>query len=287
LTRPASSRRSRPSLFLIGCGRVGCAIAGNLQRVGVRISGVLDTSRSAQAQAARRLRVAPPDEKAPATGQQGRLQSSDIVLFATPDREIARAYQPVSRVIGAATAVHCSGAVASSVFGSRRAGRLAMHPVMTFPELEARRSLRGCWFALEGDRKGIAAGRRLVAALGGRAFVLRAADKPLFHAACVFAANFCDVVVDAALAACRTAGIPGRRAFQILEPLIRQTLANIAAQGTTRALSGPAERGDWVTIGRHREVLRRRRPELLKLYQALTRRAVRMAGVKHRGRMRS
>jgi len=213
-----------------------------------------------------------------------RLGSADIVLFGTPDREIVHAYRAARRSLSAAaTVVHFSGALASDVF-ARRAGRLALHPVMTFPGNRGRYPLfpRGCWFTLEGDRTGRAKGRRLVRDMRGKAIVIRADEKPLFHAACVFASNFTDVVIDAALGICRELGLAPGAAYRVLEPLVMQTLGNVRMHGTLQALSGPAERGDFGTIHRHLRSLAARKPGLVVLYRALTQRALQMARAKHR-----
>ena len=141
---------------------------------------------------------------------------------------------------------------------------------------------RGTFFSLEGNRRGLAVGRRLVRDLGGKAFVLRAKDKPLFHAACVFVSNFLDTLIDAGIELCVDAGIPRRNAYRIFEPLIQQTLTNIARQGTIQALTGPIERGDVETVRKHLAALSKRRPDLVQLYEALAARTLTLAARKIR-----
>lgn len=148
---------------------------------------------------------------------------------------------------------------------------------MTFTGEAPVGSFAGVYFALEGNPKALALGRRLARELGGKSFVIAARDKPLFHAACVFVSNFLDVTVDAGIEACRRIGLRPRMAFRILDPLIRRTLGNIAARGTAQALTGPVERGDALTVRRHMTALRQRSPEFLSLYTELSRRALVLA----------
>jgi predicted short-subunit dehydrogenase-like oxidoreductase (DUF2520 family) len=176
--------------------------------------------------------------------------------------------------------VHFSGALGSRVF--RNAGQLgitalSIHPVMTFTGEAPVNSFAGVYFALEGGPKALALGRRLVKELRGKSFVIAADDKPLFHASCVFVSNLLDVTLDAGIETCQRLGLKPRIAFKVLEPLICQTLENIATQGTAQALTGPVERGDVLTVRRHLAALRQRSPEFLSLYAELSRRAVALA----------
>jgi predicted short-subunit dehydrogenase-like oxidoreductase (DUF2520 family) len=66
-----------------------------------------------------------------------------------------------------------------------------------------------------------------------------------------------------------SAGIP----FDAFIELAQSTIDNVARLGPTAALTGPAARGDWATIERHRDVL----PEdELEAYDALMRAARRL-----------
>jgi len=272
---------SHPGISLIGCGRVGCTVALGLQNAGYQVLSVSDVNSNAERRARRLLKL-PTEDRSSSAG--------DLVLIGTPDSQIESAYRLVARqLMPGQTVVHFSGLLPSSIFNSAPAagGVLALHPVMTFPTfpsaLTHRRAIpAGCWFALEGNRKGIAVGKRLVPALGGRAFVIRAEQKPLFHAACAFASNFTNVVLDAAMRLAVDAGLPPRRAWRVLKPLVEATLENLGKAGPVMALTGPVERGDVETIRRHLAALRRSESGLVPLYQALSRHALEMAQKKHR-----
>ena len=271
--------KARLRIALIGCGRVGIAIGFGLKRAGHRIVSVRDTNQSAERRA-RRLLLPRSAGPRPLTSDP-HSSTPDLLLIATPDSQIARAYHALKpALIPGQTVVHFSGALTSRVFGNasqRRVAALSMHPVMTFAGRKPVNSFNGVYFTLEGKPKAVALGRQLVKSLGGRALLIRAADKPLFHAACVFVSNLLDVAIDAGVESCLRLGIKPRNAFDVLEPLIRQTLSNIHDLGTAQALTGPIERGDIATIRRHVAALRRRSPELLPLYAALSQGALRLA----------
>lgn len=277
------------TIALIGCGRVGTAIALGLKRAGYRIVSVCDINPAAERRAARLLVSA----AGPGRGTLKR-ESPDVILIGTPDSQIASVGRTLARSLKPGQiVVHFSGALSSRLLGEQQykvqsrgpIGRLAMHPVLSFPTFSARQlrmgtSLGGvsrCWFSLEGNQLGLAVGRQLVRALGGKAVVIRARDKPLFHAACVFVSNFLDVIVDSGLEACATIGLRPKTAYRVLEPLILETLGNIARVGSVKALSGPVERGDTETVRQHLAALASRQPALAGLYRDLSRQALAIA----------
>jgi predicted short-subunit dehydrogenase-like oxidoreductase (DUF2520 family) len=73
------------------------------------------------------------------------------------------------------------------------------------------------------------------------------------------ASNFLVTLHGAAAALMAAAGAPP----EALEPLMRRTIEN------DFELTGPIERGDWNTVDAHREAIRKARPDLEPLYDAL------------------
>jgi predicted short-subunit dehydrogenase-like oxidoreductase (DUF2520 family) len=127
-----------------------------------------------------------------------------------------------------------------------------MHPLLSFasPRRAAER-ISTATFALAGDRRAIFAARQLVRALGARVVTLHDTDKPLYHAAAVFAANY--VVANLAIA-CELLGRIGineHAARRLFTPLANGVLENVSAHGAARALSGPISRGDVTTVRAH------------------------------------
>jgi predicted short-subunit dehydrogenase-like oxidoreductase (DUF2520 family) len=289
--------RLRPDVALIGCGRVGTAIALGLKRAGYRIVWVKDVDPKAERRAAKLLlgeqRAEGKEQRAKSKEQKAKMPpGAEVILIATPDSQIAAAYHEIaSALVPGQTLVHFSGAHTSQIIQNPKPkiqnhGVLAMHPVMTFAECGMRSAEcgipEGTFFSLEGNAKGLRVGKRLVRDLGGKVLVLRTEDKPLFHAACVFVSNFLDVLIDAGIEMCGEVGLEPKIAYRVLEPLIRQTLRNIAESGTTQALSGPIERGDIETVRKHLAALTKRRPELVQLYEALAAQTQKVAAKKIR-----
>jgi predicted short-subunit dehydrogenase-like oxidoreductase (DUF2520 family) len=136
------------------------------------------------------------------------------------------------------------------------AGLGSLHPLQTFPSGAGDPGLlAGVPAIVEGDPRAVAAARALATGLGmGTTIELPAAEKTRYHAAAVMASNYLVVLADIAERLATEAGA-GKDATQLFQPIMRQTLANIAARGTAGALTGPVRRGDAGTVAAHLAVL--------------------------------
>jgi predicted short-subunit dehydrogenase-like oxidoreductase (DUF2520 family) len=260
---------------VVGAGRVGTAIAVLLGRAGhrvVAISGRSDTVRRARTYLPG-VPVRPGEEAAAA---------AELVLIATPDDaiEATAASLAAAGAVGRGTwVVHVSGALGLGALAAvlaTGARRLAIHPLQTFPDVDAALArLPGCAIAVTADDPdGRALGEQLSRDLGGFPFELADEHRALYHAAAVFASNY--LVTGAAVAEwlLGAAGVENPRA--VLAPLQRASLENVERLGPA-ALTGPAARGDAGTIRRNLEALKQDAPELIPAYVGMARAALHVA----------
>jgi predicted short-subunit dehydrogenase-like oxidoreductase (DUF2520 family) len=184
----------------------------------------------------------------------------------------------IAAALGAGTwVVHLSGALGLGVLDPVRAAgarRLAVHPLQTFPDVDAALSaLPGSIVAVTADdEEGFRIGSSIAGDLGGSAFRLSDELRPLYHAAAVFASN--DVVAVSGIAAAlfAIAGVPDP--VRAMAPLQRATIDNVVRLGPEAALTGPAVRGDAGTIRRNLEALRSHAPDAIPAYVVLCRAAL-------------
>ena len=272
--------KRRPTIAIIGPGRVGGAIAVLAARAGWPVSAVggrnVRRARAAARAVGPRVAAVTPQEAA---------GLADVVLLTVPDDAI----EAVCRQLAAARAfrlgavvAHCSGALASDVLLSAKSScgcRIAsMHPLQTFPTAAAGvAAIPGTYFFIEGDPRAAAVLSRLARDIGGRAVPLRARAKALYHATGILASNYLVTLMDAAVELGRLAGIDRRKLLRALEPLVRSTVDNVFALGPAKALTGPIARGDVQTVRRHLAAIRRRNPPLAELYAVLGARTVELA----------
>ena len=150
----------------------------------------------------------------------------------------------------------------------RAAGACAglLHPLQTFPPGAPPAETIPYW-ALGGDARL----RQRLAPLMGRLadewFWLEPGQQLPYHLCAVLASNF----LPAMMSVC--GGLwPGEpaQAWRALQPIVEQTLRNLAGRAPAAAVSGPAARGDLETLARHLDWLRRERPDLVAMYDRLS-----------------
>jgi predicted short-subunit dehydrogenase-like oxidoreductase (DUF2520 family) len=173
---------------------------------------------------------------------------------------------------------HCSGALGADPLGALHARGYqvgTLHPLQAIanPHTGAGR-LKGASFAISGEPGALAAARRIVAELSGRAITVPTSRRPLYHAAAVLASNYLVVLLRTAAQLFEEAGASPEEAEAALTALARGTLENATALGLDRSLTGPVSRGDLEVVGLH---LRTLSPDDRELYAALGRRALEMA----------
>jgi predicted short-subunit dehydrogenase-like oxidoreductase (DUF2520 family) len=209
---------------------------------------------------------------------------AELVFLTVPDDVIGEVCTDIVQRNGFApgTAVyHCSGSQPSTILAAARdagASVASLHPLQSFaggryPD----NPFEGILISVEGDPEACQTGRRVVRDLGARCLDIETGGKVLYHASAVVASNYLVVLMDIALELMEGAGVPRERAFDILEPLVAGTLANIGRKATHEALTGPVARGDLATVAAHTNKIGSDAPRLLPLYKELGRHAVGLA----------
>jgi predicted short-subunit dehydrogenase-like oxidoreductase (DUF2520 family) len=277
---PAMSRK--PTIAIIGPGRLGRALGLELRRARYRISEIVSRD-NAQARP-KAVRLARQVGASVSTKKTARLDA-DLIWFCVPDREIASAARDLSECTRWAgkVAFHSSGAMGSDeleVLREQGAVVASVHPLMTFVGGSVP-CLRGVPFGVEGDAAAAKVARRIIRDFGGEPFELAKRDKAAYHAWGAFTSPLLVSLLVNAEQVAKIAGFPARDARKKMLPILCQTLANYAALGPAGAFSGPLIRGDDETVCKHLNVLTRT-PEAREVYLALARSALRHLPVRNR-----
>lgn len=261
----------KPSFAIVGCGRVGTALAIFLTRAGYRAVGFASKSISSAKRVANMVHSDHfsniPWEITP---------GADIVFITTPDSAIPDTCNDISQNIGFAgnaVVMHCSGALASSVLSSAKdcgAWIGSMHPLQSFASADYETNpFQDIVVSIEGEERALESARKISADLGGLGVEILTEAKTLYHASAVVASNYLVTLLDLAIRLIGEAGVARQDAFNLLKPLIEGTLSNIEKVGAQNALTGPIARGDVKTVEKHIEEIGLKRPELLALYKTL------------------
>ncbi len=245
----------RPSIAIIGSGRLGTALAFCLTRCGYSINEIVTRQRSSSFASARRLAR---EVGARASSGTAARFDADLVWFCVPDSKIAQAARELSdNNWKGKIALHSSGVLPSDallLLRKQGAHVASAHPLMTFVKASVP-DLSGVMFAAEGDAPALRVARRIVRDMGGEMVVLRKRDKAAYHA---FATMVCPLLLSLLACAEETAGLAGisrRQARRRVLPIIRQTLWNYSELGPAKSFTGPIVRGDAPTIRLHLDAL--------------------------------
>lgn len=213
------------SVRIIGPGRAGMSLAGALKGTSFEVLGVLGRSDSSEAfaQAA---------------------QGVDLLVLAVPDREVSRVAREVEPNPDAVVS-HMSGSLGLDALWPH-GRRASIHPLVPLVDwhIGALRLKQGCTFAIEGDPLV----GELAEVLGGRTIQVDPSKRVPYHAAACIAANHLVVLLSQVQRMAARAGL----SLQDFEGLAKLALQDAFALGPSKAITGPAARGDTVTLQAHR-----------------------------------
>jgi predicted short-subunit dehydrogenase-like oxidoreductase (DUF2520 family) len=239
----------RPSISIVGAGRLGTALAKRLSEAGYTVKTLTRKS-------------------VPIT-----QFDAQVLWFCVPDQEIVHVAETFSQFKWRGKyAFHSSGVLSSDALASLRdaGGCVAsVHPLMTFVKGSVP-NLTGVPFAMEGDVSAVRVAKGMVRNLGGQAVTIKKRDKVAYHA---FATMICPLLISLLAAsekAAAHAGISAADSRPRMLPIIRQTLHNYEKLGPAAAFSGPIVRGDVATVRAHLKALSKV-PAAKNVYAALAR----------------
>jgi predicted short-subunit dehydrogenase-like oxidoreductase (DUF2520 family) len=213
------------SVRIIGPGRAGMSLTGALKGTSFEVVGVLGRSDGPEAVAQAAHGV-------------------DLLVLAVPDREVpkvASIVEPNSSTVVA----HMAGSLGLDALWPHER-RASMHPLVPLVDerIGALRLRQGCIFAVEGDPLVV----ELVETLGGRTISLDPSKRVAYHAAACIAANHVVALMSQVERIAARAGL----SLGDFEGLAKLALEDAFALGPSHAITGPAARGDTVTLQAHR-----------------------------------
>ncbi len=254
-------------LGFIGAGKVGTALGVSLSGKGYPVAAVYDVKTEAAEYFAQTVSGCNVTSKA-----QDVADAADLVFITTTDNLI----NPVASEIKWRTgqmAAHCSGANSTALLESaRKQGAVVgvFHPGNSFSDKkQAIKNIPGNTFDIEAEEPLLSTFKELATALGGYWIEISADDRPVYHVAIELPSLFVMLLFRLAVDMFQAMNIAPEQAISVVLPLIGVTTTNIDTFGTSKALTGPVDRGDTETIKRHINGLRRIYPSVLPLYREL------------------
>ena len=275
--------KSKPSVSIIGSGRLGTALAIALSSLGYPIQAVVARHLMKARKAAT---LVSRNTLALKASELDHLPPSTIVFLSTPDDQIADTAQRLidsqRSLTKGSIVLHTSGALSSNVLEPLTGIGLhvgSLHPLVSVSDPRtAQQSLRGAFYCIEGDAAATRTARAIVRDLKGRSFTISPLNKPLYHAAAVMASGNVLALFDLATEMLVQCGLERGNASRVLLPLLQSTVNNLARTDAARALTGTFARGDVATVRRHLHALSRNQLlEALEVYKLLGARSLKLA----------
>lgn len=276
------------NIGFIGAGKVGCTLGKYFSTdPETKIIGYYSrSSRSAEEAACFT------DSKS-YLDMKGLIDACDMIFLTVPDGSIQDTWNQVKGYdIKEKIICHCSGSMScSDAFdGIEETGAFgySAHPLFAVSDkFNAYRELTGVFFTLEEANAkssspagpGLAALQGLLSRLGNPTGIIDGKDKTTYHCAAAMASNLVCGLIDQSIELMKRCGFTDETAVQALAPILTGNMEHIAHRGPTASLTGPIERNDIETVGKHLDCLNDGGEK--EIYRLLSSRLIHMAQVRH------
>lgn len=279
-----SPRKVKPSVAIIGIGRVGQTLANALQSAGYPIVALVFHNPARVSKARKLFGTNFANALLLSSDQIDRLPPSDIILITTPDdaiEEIAEKLAALHKGGRRRAVFHTSGALSSEVLSPLASAGFSVasiHPLVAIDPADGDAALRGAFYCIEGNKAAVAVARSLVVDLGGTPIRIKPEQKALYHLAALMASPHLVALFDLAVELMVVSGVKWADARRMLLPLVDSTVKNLHARQPSTALTGTFARGDIGTVERHLKALSKKTsPGAFEVYKLLGLHSLRLA----------
>ena len=268
----------RPSVTIIGAGAMGRVLAMRLRERGYPVLAVISKTRSRAETLAHEVGARIASDSLHDLPAESRL-----IVCCIPDGKLDEVASRLSRLAHPwrkTVVLHTSGALPAGVLqplSDEGARTLSFHPLQALTATSGPDALEGVYAGIEGDPPSLAAGIELAVGLGMRYLILSAEAKPRYHLAASVVSNYLVTLNAIVQQILQSLDIDRATAQEVMAPLIKGTLANLADSSPEDALTGPIVRGDLETVHKHGLALRRHLPHLIPIYASLAMETVTLA----------
>jgi len=246
-------------IILVGAGRIAWSLCKRLKARGLPVAQVVNRTTEHARSLAEALDARWTDDWA------GVLPDADWLLIAVRDDAIDE--------VGAALAPHASEALATHTSGATPGAVLApffkrygvFYPLQSF-SIEREPTWSKIPFCVDAQSDAdVLFLKKIAKTIGNLVYRVNDEQRAALHVAAVFANNFANHCFAIAEKLLEEKNLP----FEMLHPLMEETLAKALQDSPARMQTGPAARGDAETIQRHLDLLKRH-PQWLELYKKMS-----------------
>ncbi len=245
------------NLAFAGAGRVAGALCQQMHRSGFNILQIISETatdgeplaHSCNAAWSRELKF---------------IDSVDIVIVAVPDNKLEEVLSSI-KCSDHTVVAHTAGSYGLDIFPAHLRNNGVFYPLQTFSKGRSI-NFNDLPILIEASKPGTGKILKdLAESIKGKVHFIDVEHRKRLHLAAVFVCNFTNHMLTAGKEITSGAGL----SFELLEPLIRETISKALENGPENAQTGPAVRKDLNTIEKHLELLSFS-PELQKIYKEVS-----------------
>lgn len=249
-------------IAIVGTGNIAWHLARAFRQSGIEVMYIISRAMDRATLLAGEVSAVPMDDP-------GKVQEQpDCYLLCVSDDalpEVQAAYSGKGTLVA-----HTSGSTGISVLSAEGGATGVLYPLQTFTK-GLNMEYGQIPFLVEGsDEVTTRRLERLAGQISGEVHVIGSAQRRKIHVAAVFACNFSNHLSAIADRLLRDSGL----GFDLLRPLVTETLRKLENMPPLEAQTGPAVRNDLATIEKHLESLGRW-PEEQELYRLLSENIIR------------
>jgi predicted short-subunit dehydrogenase-like oxidoreductase (DUF2520 family) len=254
-------------VLIIGCGKLGTALAVDLQNAGFEISVIIENNKSRTNKLKKYFKKTIFSEKI----KRKLLQIPNIIFISVQDKKIISIIKELNRFreIKNKLIIHSSGMLNLDVFTVLKSQNIGvLHPIQTFNKISISSSglLNGIYFGIKTTKMSDIVIKSIVKKLSSNYIKVSKKNKALYHTICVFASNLL-VGYFSLLEKLFNEIFHNETDFMtVFKSLIERTYKNILLYGINDSLTGPFIRGDIDTIHENKKSLLRNTSNFEKLF---------------------
>lgn len=242
----------------IGAGNVATHISKALQEVGHSVVQVVGRTEA-------NARALAKEVGAAYTITMSNIdKTADLYIISVPDSAIPNVLSALPQLSG--IVVHTSGSTPASALQKVSESYGVFYPFQTFSKARSI-SLKGVPFCIEASGADVVSAlSQIAASIGGKPVEMDSEQRRWLHLTGVFACNFVNHMFSISQVIAQEKGLT----FDMLKPLIRETVSKALEGGPENSQTGPAIRGDSETIEKHVAMLKDFDAEWRDIYRLLS-----------------
>jgi len=231
------------SISFAGAGRVADALCKELFRAGYTIDKIVSENEASGKPLADSC-------KATWSYDLSFPNSTKVIIVAVPDHRLKRVLDFINCSPETLVA-HTAGSFGLEIFPEKILRRGIFYPLQTFSK-GRKVSFSDLPFLLESsDDESAGILKTLAESIGSKVHFVDTEQRRMLHLAAVFVCNFTNHMLTLG----REVSLKADYSFEILTPLIKETISKALDSGPENSQTGPAVRNDRNTIEKHLELL--------------------------------